>query len=82
MLPLWIFSEAASNRSAEANSLLNDFCELDKIKLSKPFLPSSFCVCAIGKSSASLLVLLRVINSETSKLLRRAILGYIVVVDT
>ena len=66
----------------EARRSLNDFCERDKRKLARSFLPSSVCVCAIAKSSSSLLILLRAMNSETSKLLRRVILGGFVVVDT
>ena len=82
MLALWICSEVASNRFMEANRSLSGFYEHDKIKFARSFLPSSFCVCAIGKSSCSLLILLRVMNSETSKLPRRVILGGFVVIDT
>ena len=45
------------------------------------FCPHFVCACAIVKSSSSLLILLRVMNSETSKLLERAILGGFIVVD-
>ena len=66
----------------EANRSLNDFWERDERKLTRYSLPYSFCACAIGKSSSSSLILLRVRNSETSKLLRSANLVGFVVVDT
>ena len=66
----------------EASSSLNGFYKRHKIKLAKSFLPFSFCVYAIAKSSSSLLILLPVMNCETSKSLGRAILGGFVVVDT
>ena len=64
----------------ETNRSLNYFCECHKRKLARSFLSSSFCVCVIAKSSSSLLILLRLMNS--SKLVRRAILGGFVAVDT
>ena len=82
ILALWTFSGAASNLLMEANMSLNDFWERDERKLTRYSLPYSFCACAIGKSSSSSLILLRVRNSETSKLLRSANLVGFVVVDT
>ena len=82
ILGIWIFSEAAFKRFVEGNRLFNDLCERCKRKLERSFLPSSFSVCTLAKSSSSLLISLRVINSETSKLLRRVSLGGFVVVNS
>ena len=82
ILALWTFSGAASNLLMVANRSLNDFWELNERKLTRYSLPYSFCACAIGKSSSSWLILLRVRNSKTCKLLRRANLVGFVVVET
>ena len=84
ILAPWTFSEAASNHFQEANNLLNGFNECNEIKFARFFLPCSFCICATAKNSSLffIFILWQVMNSETSKLLRSAVLGVFVVVDT
>ena len=64
------FLEVPPNHFLDVNWSLNDFCKHDKRESARSFLPFSFCVYVIIKSSSSLLILLCEMNYKISKLLR------------